>query len=554
MAFSMFLVMAVVQSMAFIAIYQFDFANFSWAMATITLAALLPIVPQLVLPIQPQLRLQRRLYLWLGGCTLVLALLAFYVGTLILPSEFRINHKPGWLFVPSAYVLMLLAVALAPAIVQWQRPDYPSVLRLIYQMVILTGLAYVLILPVSIVIAILISILDAVGIGTLHRYLSVAEEPIAIQLALYLFQHRWKLPEKWGALLTTGPNAWAMIAVGLALIVVDVVLSNSAPSLFFLIIFSFCLYCVNSYYSAANSQALLGFSVVALGCSIIVASSLWQRISLAGLTVDRLWALYLWAIFTMFFCGYWYMHYVKRATWEDALAKINIGMAGVITITLLAINSPVSEFHGMAANSQIKRVQPDTSSLASAVDDFRKNLGTPGYQRLQEYRQDSLKANPQQAQMLAEMIQQFYFGTSLESVPNQVLDPALADQLRLQQLQANTVFTPTANAFDDTLKIAVAQKFIPSYQLQFHTKDTRLISADFDNDGQDEFVSIKIKRQSQYFLIVDLWEEDRYGHWQSTTIAEQRIEDLQLLDLRLLPMKIDQNALQIGAHVFLIEA
>jgi hypothetical protein len=131
-------------------------------------------------------------------------------------------------------------------------------------------------------------------------------------------------------------------------------------------------------------RRLLTLTLVLLPVTVVLA--LWAlgvRIDQYGLSLARLWGLLVAVFAGLFSVGYAVLIIWRRGLCADAMQRWNIGLGGALAVTLVLINTPLLDFHKLAAKSQVARLERGTT----APEDFdvrylRFNLGAYGVNAL----------------------------------------------------------------------------------------------------------------------------------------------------------------------------
>lgn len=119
--------------------------------------------------------------------------------------------------------------------------------------------------------------------------------------------------------------------------------------------------------------------------SVLAGWALWLRVDQYGWTLDRLWALLV-EIFIAAFCvGYAVLILKHRGLRVEAVRRWNIILGAALVAALILVNTPLLDFHRIAANNQVAGVLSDETS----VDDFdalyvRFELGKYGVDALEK--------------------------------------------------------------------------------------------------------------------------------------------------------------------------
>lgn len=118
--------------------------------------------------------------------------------------------------------------------------------------------------------------------------------------------------------------------------------------------------------------------------SVLAAWSLSVRVEQYGLSVDRLWAAVLQLLIAGFTLGYALLMMWRRARALTAMHALNRGMALVVVLVLLAVNTPIADLRAWAASSQSERLlSGEVSGEVFDFDYLRFDLGTYGMEALQ---------------------------------------------------------------------------------------------------------------------------------------------------------------------------
>ena len=118
--------------------------------------------------------------------------------------------------------------------------------------------------------------------------------------------------------------------------------------------------------------------------SVLAAWALWLRIDQYGLSLDRLWAALLQVLTAAFTVSYSLLLLWRRRAALPALQRANVGLALLVAIVLIVVNTPLADMRHWVAEHQIKRLLDGrTTAEAFDVDYLRFQLGQPGSLALQ---------------------------------------------------------------------------------------------------------------------------------------------------------------------------
>ena len=195
---------------------------------------------------------------------------------------------------------------------------------------------------------------------------------------------------------------------------------------------AFALFFVNAVYQAGKNRPypLLMhrglYAAIAL-LPVLPALSLYglgTRIAQYGWTVPRSWAVLITLLLSLFALSYAWLVLRRRDAWTEGLSRVNKVMAVLVLGTLMLTNSPLLDFHALAAWSLFERLemskvtshapatesqfgQPQTGQMK--LDDFnynyvRRSLARPGYMRTQELLEQLDKSDAPAAERLRELV------------------------------------------------------------------------------------------------------------------------------------------------------
>ena len=130
--------------------------------------------------------------------------------------------------------------------------------------------------------------------------------------------------------------------------------------------------------------------------SIIAFFGLCARIDQYGLSVERCWALLLWALLFLFSLGYLWGIIRKRDQWIETLGRVNISMGLIVLALMLLVNSPVLDFRKISLASQMHQLDSGVISMANLDINYIDNhLGRSGYLALASLKTKYASSNPE---------------------------------------------------------------------------------------------------------------------------------------------------------------
>ncbi|MGP9645184.1 MULTISPECIES: DUF4153 domain-containing protein [unclassified Halomonas] len=118
--------------------------------------------------------------------------------------------------------------------------------------------------------------------------------------------------------------------------------------------------------------------------SVLAAWALWLRIDQYGLSLDRLWAALLQVLTAAFTVSYSLLLLWRRQAALPSLQRANVGLALLVALVLIVVNTPLADMRHWVAEQQIKRLLDGrTTAEAFDVNYLRYQLGQPGTLALQ---------------------------------------------------------------------------------------------------------------------------------------------------------------------------
>ncbi|MGO2147270.1 DUF4153 domain-containing protein [Halomonas sp.] len=118
--------------------------------------------------------------------------------------------------------------------------------------------------------------------------------------------------------------------------------------------------------------------------SVLAAWALWLRIDQYGLSLDRLWAALLQVLTAAFTVSYSLLLLWRRQAALPSLQRANVGLALLVAVVLIVVNTPLADMRHWVAEQQIKRLLDGrTTAEAFDVNYLRYQLGQPGTLALQ---------------------------------------------------------------------------------------------------------------------------------------------------------------------------
>jgi hypothetical protein len=123
---------------------------------------------------------------------------------------------------------------------------------------------------------------------------------------------------------------------------------------------------------------------------------LWLRVEQYGLSISRLWAVFMWVFLTLYVTCYSISIIKNKLTWYLSLAPINTRLGLLLIAALLVSQSPLLDFKQLSAQNQLARIHNGTTQVNDIdVYYFAKDLGKAGREALHEIDAHYSDSNPQ---------------------------------------------------------------------------------------------------------------------------------------------------------------
>lgn len=222
--------------------------------------------------------------------------------------------------------------------------------------------------------------------------------------------------------------------------------------------------------------------------SLIAGYGLYLRVEQYGLTVERCWAILVWAILTLFVFSYCWSIIRRRDNWVDGFATINVRMGVLVLALMVLVNTPVLEFRKLSLNSQLTRLDAGKLTLEQLdLYYIAHNLGRSGYLAL-----ESLKEG--QDQRLVNRVADAY-----RNWRHQQPDMTAEETLSLVE-----VFPKDSSAPPELLA-----RIAESENRQYSLRRIQLLAMDLNNDSSNEWVQVdyydRWLRARMWYLSDGVW-------------------------------------------------
>lgn len=245
--------------------------------------------------------------------------------------------------------------------------------------------------------------------------------------------------------------------------------------------------------------------------SLISAYGLWLRVEQYGLTVERCWAILVWALLACFSFGYFIGIVKKRDAWLHSLSTVNISMGIIVLISMLLVNSPILNFQSISANSQIARLEVGKVNY----DDFDysyfgRSLGRQGYLKMQELKEKLKNSAPDKVAIIDRM----YVNSEIVEGGNSFTE--------FEQL---LTFWPSPKSVPSALIQALYKDETQEQWSTYYGNNYYLLAEDLNGDEIPEFIVIT---ENNYHTSAKLWFEDQ-GNWQSIYMSTHNPDDIRYI-------------------------
>ncbi|WP_105175154.1 DUF4153 domain-containing protein [Pseudoalteromonas sp. T1lg122] len=267
--------------------------------------------------------------------------------------------------------------------------------------------------------------------------------------------------------------------------------------------------------------------------SLISIYGLWLRIEQYGLTVDRCWAILVWALLACFSFGYLVGILRKRDAWLETLSSVNIAMGIAVLAAMLLVNSPILNFQYISAQSQLSRLEEGKISY----DDFDyayfgRSLGRQGYLQLQTLKEHLKEVSPEKIAIIDRM----YVNHQVETNENS-----------FSEFETLLTFWPRKEAFPEDLLNVIYEEETERRWSTYRGNTYYFVAQDLNDDGIPEYIVIT---ENNYQTSADMWFKNN-GKWESKYMTthnpdENRYIKDSIQDSEIKTVKPKWNNLKVG--------
>ncbi|MGI9228984.1 MAG: hypothetical protein ACR2P9_03905 [Gammaproteobacteria bacterium] len=481
-----------------------------------TLTTLLLTAPIIALLILPSREASRRVVFWLGVTALVLALMGAWMGSQLRPYD-PLGRERGltMMFAVTVLVFCFKAVLCLQVVGGEVRPVYASLIRQALHNTLAILLAWMFMLIVWLLLLLWALLFRAIGVDFFYyifrsSWFYVPVMVLAFDSALSLTKDH-QLIDKFGRNLDVLIR-FLLLLVSFVYVLFLGSLIYTGPQVLWgtvgsgrLMLWQFIiLFLVNVVYRGSGAislpwprwlHRLVSGSVALLPvASLITAWGLYLRINQYGWTVDRCWAVLIWALLALLSFSYLFAIIRWRDSWDDALSRVKINLGLLIMVLMVAVNSPLLDFRNISAVSQFQRMEAEPDML----DDYnfyryvREKLARPGWLQIQQLRERVAIDDPERAEYIDRHYRERYFRNK-----QALMDDSQWEKY-WQTRQAKMLLWPAGVEMDKSLRDALQKYLWFNYGKDFYPPDTdshdlALIAMDSAEDGVRNFLLIHVR-------------------------------------------------------------
>lgn len=497
----------------------------------------------------------RSLLKYIGGFTLVVMLLAAYLGTQLPPSDSYQGAALIWVFALSMVIATFKAVMYIQQRASTLPFSYTVFFSLSWRNFLVTALALLFMAAVSLLLLLWRSLFSAIGIDFFD----------------YLFQRDWFLLPLFGFSFGLGVVIFRELSsvidsitrlmqgllrlllpiltllafsflTSLLFVGLEMLWSTNVGTAVMLWLLASLLFFINAVYQdgrgdTAYSPGMHWFVSAGLITLPVLSGlalyGLSLRIGQHGFTLSRLYGLTVWLALSAFAVGYLWAFAKKRQHWTTLLGPINIRIGLGLLVVVLLISSPIIDFRKITLGNQLARLESGEVKIDDLdVRYFRQDLGAPGY--------DAYEA-----------LVEKYTTTRPELTANWQLDysqPGL--QIESIDLDRWLVKHPASLELPDEIKIVLQRQFIGRLRSgpqnlvlqgsspQVQALQGMIFQQDLNEDGSAEF--IVLIQGGQFSQNRAFYFQQQNGQWQLGSLVSSEPTDYS----RLLP-NIQQGEIKL---------
>lgn len=262
---------------------------------------------------------------------------------------------------------------------------------------------------------------------------------------------------------------------------------------------------IRPYRAFLHRLIFIGVAVLPI-YSLISLYGLSIRVNQYGLSVDRCWALLVWALLACFSVGYLYGIIKQRDAWLNTLSTVNVHCGKIVLLLMLLVNTPVLNFQSFSVQSQMARLHEGQVNYNNFdYSYFERSLGRQGYLAMQELKQTLAVEAPEKVVVIDRMY--------INNKTNAKKDPHSLVDFR----QYITIWPATAEIPDSLIKAVYKTQTNHSWAT-YRDKNYYFIVQDLNKDGNDDFILLTERNNhtgaAHWFLKGEKW-KSRYLQMQN---------------------------------------
>ncbi|AJQ93305.1 DUF4153 domain-containing protein [Gynuella sunshinyii] len=371
----------------------------------------------LTIPCMLQLGLRtdnrRRMYIGLTVVAVLLACLSIYIGLQLLPVGQLYDHHITFNFICSMTVLCFFGQSYLQRWADRQSNCYAPLFQSVWRNLFILLLSMLFTLIVWVLMMLWAELFKLIGIDffrELFRRIWFYNPVLALAFAggILLFRSLESLLDTLVSLLRVFSQWLLPLLVIMAVLFLlalpftglQALWNTGKGTVLVLSLQGGLLFFLNAVYQCGDRRVygLWLHRIIYAGClllpvfSLIAAYGLYLRIQQYGFTVERGWALMIWAFLASLALSYGWQILRRWDAWPTAIGRTNSAIGILLIISLILLNSPVLDFRKISANDQVARYEENHD--VNAIDPWYLfyHLGRSGYlaaeQLKQQYKDD----------------------------------------------------------------------------------------------------------------------------------------------------------------------
>ncbi|MDM7861703.1 DUF4153 domain-containing protein [Alteromonas sp. ASW11-36] len=476
----------------------------------------------------------RRTLLFIVPFSALLALLGAYVGLQQKPVDLFNNWQVLATFIATGLIAAFKALMYCQQYISQNAITYARLFKLSWRNFLIFGLSWLFTLIFWGILHLGAGLFSALGIEFFSDLLEedwfvIPALNLAFGFAIIVFRNIQATIDNIASLLKTTVKFLLPILTLVSLSFLATLLytglqplwETGSGTLLLMWLLALTLFFINTVYQDEAHQRPYGIVLhriilIGVAClpiySLIAAYGLWLRVEQYGWSVDRCWAVLIWAILSCFTWGYLFGIVKHRDNWLEMLSRVNVTMGIVVLLAMLLVNSPLLNFQHIAAQSQLARLQ--SGELSFDQFDFyyfEHSLGRQGYLRIQQLKQE-LDANEYAKRQILEDLYQPYTGPDHE---NQSLDDFLT-YVRVW---------PSESSIPSDLLKAIYTEYSEERWRSYRDSHFYLVEQDLNSDQVADYVLIN---ESSHHISAELWLPGENG-WYATSMNTENPKEINTL-------------------------